>query len=208
MIRPPGFAGVAFGTAAEGDARADPAARADFIAAGAPIEWAYVSQVHGDHVVEATRPGLLGDGDALFTTSPGLAITVATADCVPIGIEGRGFAAVVHAGWRGIAAGIVGATLAALRRRGLVPERAAIGPAIGPCCYEVGPEVYERFVEYSGTTNWGTPSVDLRAAAAADLGGLELWASERCTMTDDDLYSYRRDRTLARQVAVAWLPSA
>jgi YfiH family protein len=207
MICPPGFAGVAFGTAAEGDARTDREARAAFMRAGAPAEWAFVSQVHGDRVVEATHEGLLGDGDAIYTTRRSLAVTVATADCVPIAIEGDGFAAVVHAGWRGVAAGVVGETLRTLRRHRLTPLRAAIGPAIGPCCYEVGDEVLEKISDYVGTTTWGTASVDLSAAVAADLGDLVSWRSDRCTMTDVDLYSYRRDRTLDRQVAVAWLPT-
>ncbi len=208
MICPPGFAGVAFGTAAEGDARTDPDARAAFSTLGAPDEWAFVSQVHGGRVVEATHAGLLGDGDAVYTTRRGLSITVATADCVPIAIEGDGFVAVVHAGWRGVAAGVVAETLRTLRRHRLTPLRAAIGPAIGPCCYEVGAEVTETIPDHVATTTWGTPSVDLAAAVAVDLGDLVAWRSSRCTMTDSELFSYRRDRTLDRQVAVAWLPDS
>lgn len=206
MIRAPGFGGALFGTAAEGDARSDEAARAVFIAAGAPKEWAYVSQVHGNHVVEATRPGRLGEGDAIVTTATGLAITVAAADCVPIVLEGDGFAAVIHAGWRGAAAGIVRATLGFLERQGLATRRAALGPSIGPCCYEVGDEVLDRFPESAARTSWGTPSVDLRAIVTDQLDGVPVWVSDRCTMTDPELLSYRRDRTPRRQVAVAWLP--
>lgn len=206
MIRPPGFGGALFGTAAEGDARADETARAVFIAAGAPEEWAFVSQVHGNHVVEATRPGRLGEGDAIVATEPGLAVTVAAADCVPIVVEGTGFAAVIHAGWRGAASGVVRATLGFIARRGLTAERAALGPSIGPCCYEVGEEVLDRFPDNAAKTSWGTPSVDLRAIVTDQLDGIPVWVSDRCTMTDPKLLSYRRDRTPRRQVAVAWLP--
>lgn len=207
MIRPPGFAGVAFGTATEGDVRTDPAGRSAFIAAGAPQNWAYVSQVHGDRVLAATRPGLLGDADAIYTTNPDLAVTIATADCVPVAIEGGGFAAVIHAGWRGIVAGVVTEALRTFERKGLHPVRAAIGPGIGACCYEVGAEVGAQFPDHEATTTWGTASVDLGAAVAAQLGDLVKWRSDRCTMTDPGLYSYRRNRTAQRQVAVAWLAS-
>jgi YfiH family protein len=208
MIQPPGFTGVAFGTAAEGDARTDEAARARFSAVGSPPAWAYVSQVHGARVVTATRAGHLGDGDAIVTVTPDLAITVATADCVPIAIEGVGFTSIVHAGWRGLAAGVIPATLAAIRRLGLTPLRAAVGPAIGPCCYEVGSDVLDSLRSHRATTTWGTDSVDLVGAVISQLQPLDPWVSGRCTMTDGDLFSYRRDRTKARQVAVAWLPSA
>lgn len=207
MILPPGFTGVAFGTAAEGDARTDDRARRRFATHGAPPEWAFVSQVHGATVAYAERPGHLGDGDAIYTDRPGLAITVATADCVPLVLQGEGFVAIVHAGWRGLVAGVVPATLATLARRGHVPQRAAVGPAIGSCCYEVGDDVLSHLDGHRGTTRWGTPSVDLVEAVVAPLGDLPTWVSGRCTMTDPELHSYRRDRTKLRQVAVAWLPS-
>lgn len=207
MIVPPGFTGVAFGTAREGDARTDDEARSRFAAIGVPAHWAYVSQVHGASVRFADQPGHAGEGDAILTNQPGLAITVATADCVPVAVEGRGFAAIIHAGWRGMVAGVIPATLAAIARRGWIPERAAIGPAIGACCYEVGDDVLVHFDGHRSTTRWGAASVDLVGAVTAELGDLVAWVSDRCTMTDDDLYSYRRDRTKHRQVAVAWLPS-
>ncbi len=207
MILPPGFSGVAFGTAAEGDARTDEQARRAFIVHGAPLDWAYVSQVHGATVAYADRSGHLGDGDAIYTDRPGLAVTVATADCVPLVLQGEGFAAIVHAGWRGLAAGIIPATLTTLARRGFVPVRAAVGPAIGGCCYEVGNDVLAHLNGYRSTTDWGTPSVDLVGAVVDQLGDLPTWVSDRCTMTDSGLFSYRRDRTKLRQVAVAWLPS-
>lgn len=208
MILVPGFTGVAFGTAAEGDARTDEAARIHFASAGAPTSWAYVSQVHGAGVAWANRPGHLGDGDAIVTDQPGLAITVATADCVPIAIQGSGFVAVVHAGWRGLTTGVIPAVLRAIERRGYEPRRAAVGPAIGACCYEVGPDVLTHFPDHTGTTSWGSESVDLVGAVVSQLEGLDPWVSDRCTMTDEAFFSYRRDHTKQRQVAVAWLPSS
>lgn len=206
MIRPPGFRGAAFGEAAEGDLRIDAAARRRVAGElGISPEWAFVSQVHSAEVVRATEPGSHGEADAIFTTRHALPIAVATADCVPVILEGDGFAAVVHAGWRGASSGVVAKTLDALAGAGLSVSRAAIGPSIGPCCYEVGEEVSTHFVDHVGETTWGAPSVDLAGYLAAELTGIPVWRSQRCTYTDDQLNSYRRNRTKLRQVAVAWL---
>jgi hypothetical protein len=125
---------------------------------------------------------------------------------MPIIVEGDTTVAVLHAGWRGVAAGIIGAGLDAMIGLGDTPRRAAIGPSIGPCCYEVGDEVAPAVGGFSATTTFGTPSVDLWSAAEAQLGGLEVWRCDRCTYTDRGQWSYRRDATKNRQVAVAWVP--
>jgi YfiH family protein len=209
MIRPAAFRGAVFGTAAEGDARVDNAARAVFSEAlGIGDDWAFVSQVHGARVVEARRAGHLGEADAIFTTRPGLPVAVGTADCVPIIMEGPGVVAVVHAGWRGLVAGIVSAAMAAVSAAGGRLEAAAIGPCIGSCCYEVGDEVADHFSGYVRRTTWGTTSIDLAAAVADQLAPLEVWISNDCTYTSERLFSYRRDRTTKRQTSVAWLPTA
>lgn len=209
MIRPHGFRGAAFGEATEGDLRVDSAQRRSVAGElGISPEWAFVSQVHSATVVRATQPGALGEADAIFTTRIALPVAVATADCVPVVLEGDEFAAVIHAGWRGAISGILDNTVAAIRASGHEVARAAIGPSIGPCCYEVGPEVAERFEGHAATTTWGTPSVDIAGSLAAVLGDIPVWRSPRCTFTDDNLNSYRRNRTKLRQVAVAWLPAA
>ena len=101
MIRPPGFAGAAFGTTASGDLRADTARRVMVSEElGISPDWAFVHQVHGATVAVATEPGNLGDADAIVSSSLGLPIAVATADCVAVIIEARDAVAVVHAGWR------------------------------------------------------------------------------------------------------------
>jgi YfiH family protein len=137
-----------------------------------------------------------------------------TADCVPVLLGGGSRIAAVHAGWRGIAAGIVGA---ALTRLG-VPGReliAWLGPAIGACCYEVGDEVAREVAAASGSAvvadgPRGRPHLDLAAAVAAQLrrGGVEqLRTVDRCTRCDDGrLWSYRREGPEAgRNVAFVWL---
>ena len=88
------------------------------------------------------------------------------------------------------------------------PRRAAIGPAIGPCCYEVGPEVAAELPGHSSLTTWGTPSVDIPGYVHEQLAGLEVWRSDECTYTSERLHSWRRDGTKQRQVAVAWLPTS
>ena len=209
MIRPEGFRGAAFGTLAEGDLRFDVATRKRIAARLAiPAEWAFVTQVHGDVVAVVTQPGLQGEADAMYTTAPGVPMAVATADCVPVILEGPDVAAVIHAGWRGAAAGVVKQLRRALDAAGLTVQRAAIGPAIGPGCYEVGDEVATHFPGFVAETRWGTTSVDLPGIVAADLDDLDVWRSDVCTYTDTDYASYRRNRTDLRQVAVAWLPTA
>ncbi len=200
--------GAAFGAAGDGDGRRDPEARAAIAARlGIPSDWAFVRQVHGTAVVEASEPGPQGEADAVFTRRAGLPVAVATADCLPVALHGDGVAAMVHAGWRGAAGGVVPAARAALEQAGTPATRAAIGPGIGRCCYEVGPEVLAGFPNFVSTTTWGTPSVDLAAAVRAQLGGLGVWDAGICTRCDAAFHSYRRDRTDRRQVAIAWLPS-
>lgn len=208
MIRPVGFTGAAFGTKATGDLRVD-VGRRETTAADLEIssDWAFVNQIHSAIVVEATRSGSLGDADAIVTSVPGVPIAVATADCVPVIIEAAAAVAVVHAGWRGAVAGVVPATLRALHQSGHEPLRAAIGPAIGPCCYEVGGEVAEHFDGFVGRTTWGSLSVDMPSYLEDQLAGLAVWKAAECTFTSERLHSWRRDRTKQRQVAVAWLPS-
>jgi YfiH family protein len=208
MIRPSGFAGAAFGTIATGDLRVD-RVRRRYVAQelGIPADWAFVKQIHSAVVVEATRSGNLGEADAIVTAAR-IPIAVATADCVPIIIEAAAAVAVVHAGWRGAAAGVVPATLAFMQASGHAPLRAAIGPAIGPCCYEVGAEVSARFPGFVRETTWGSSSVDIPGYVADQLAGLEVWRSADCTFTSEGLNSWRSDRTKQRQVAVAWLPKS
>lgn len=204
MIRPPGFRGAAFGTAADGDGRHDPEARRRISGAlGIPADWAYLHQVHGSRVWEASSPGLQGDGDALFTTVSRLPLAVGTADCVPVILEGPGGMGLAHMGWRGAAAGVVAALRSAMEAAGVAPVRAAVGPGIGPCCYEVGDELREAMgpsaAPFLRPGPSGRPHLDLRALNARQLeaAGLRPDAIHNladCTRCRAELYhSYRRD---------------
>jgi len=207
MIRVGSIPSVAFGAASDGDARSDADARRSFSQTLAiPDEWATIDQVHGRDVVVARRPGAQGTADGIVTTTVGLPIAVATADCVPVALAGATTIGLVHAGWRGVASGVVPATVATMSALGDPPTRAVIGPHIGACCYEVGDDVITAIGGHAATTSWGTRSLDLAEAIRAQLGDLALEVVGACTAHDGRFASYRRDRTDVRQVTVAWLP--
>jgi YfiH family protein len=144
-------------------------------------------------VVRCARAGERGEpGDGLWTDEPGVPLLALTADCLPIALarRDRSSLAVLHAGWRGLLAGIVEAGVAAL---GGGRIDAAVGPAIGPCCYEVGPDVAERFEpELRRGRNldlWTAAERSLREAGCASVERLDV-----CTHCNPDLFfSYRRD---------------
>jgi len=180
---------------------------------GAPaMGVSFVSQVHGDEVLWASRPGLVGEADAVISDVPGLLVAVRTADCVPILVAGQGVVAAIHAGWRGLAAGVIPQTMQKLQGAG--PFVAAVGPAIGVDSYEVGEEVV------NGIKSWmpedafvlrdrARPHVDLAAAAAHQLrssGVSDVEIVRVCTFTDDRLWSHRREASKAgRQAAIVGL---
>ena len=174
-----------------------------------PVAWA--KQFHSAHVLPA-RPGRCGEGDALFGDDPDLALSVVTADCVPVLLSGPQGLAAVHAGWRGLVGGVIPATL---ERMGGA-ETAWIGPTIGPCCYEVGEEVAEQVAAVGGTVvpgPAGRPHLDLVAAARHQLqasGVGEIHSVASCTRCEAErLYSYRREgKGVGRNVAFIWRRSA
>lgn len=207
MIRSEVLLGVAFGTAAEGDARSSIEARRAISAElGIDEAWATISQVHGSRVVVAEGPGMVGEADGVIAVASGPPVTIATADCVPVALAGRATIALVHAGWRGVVGGVVPAAVRAMAALGDPPDRAVIGPHIGPCCYEVGSEVVEAVGGHAATTTWGTTSVDLGGAISDQLAGIDIERVAPCTMHDDRFVSYRRNGTAQRQVSVAWVP--
>ncbi|HSJ27449.1 MAG TPA: polyphenol oxidase family protein [Acidimicrobiia bacterium] len=190
--------GAVFTTAADGDMRHDPSARARL---GLPPDWATVRQVHGSDVVRVTGPGDHGSADGLVTSTRGVPLAVFTADCMGIVLHAEGEVGVLHAGWRGLAAGVIERVL---ERMGAVAS-VAIGPHIRACCFEVGPEVADLFEGHLARTTAGTVSVDLAAAAAARLP-VPPTVVERCTRCGVDAFSHRRDATSARMAAIGWLP--
>jgi len=208
MITPPGVPGVVFAARADGDARSNEHARdALSTSLGISRDWATIRQVHGSVIVSADVPGFYGDADGLMTHSAGLPIAIATADCVPIVLIARDARAVVHAGWRGVAAGVVAEAIGAMDSSGNPVELAVIGPHIGPCCYEVGQEVIDEVGGFAATTRWGGVSLDLALAVRGQMVGIDIIDVDICTFDDGSMASYRQDRTSDRQVTVAWLPT-
>ncbi len=202
--------------------------RARFAAAlGAQPFW--LRQVHGVAVVEASRAGLAlpaPQADASFTTEPGVACTVLVADCLPVlfaAANGRAVAA-AHAGWRGLAAGVLQATLARLcAAAGCAPVEVAVwlGACIGPRQFEVGADVLAAFAPTPDERLTGLfkprPRADGAMRWLADLPGLarqvlhqagvnEVASLDACTVAQPGTYfSYRRDGASGRMAAAVWL---
>lgn len=198
--------GGAFSDASDGDLRGDDALRTDLARRlGIPNQWATLTQVHGSDVLEVDRPGDQGEADAMFTSVSALPLAIFTADCAGVVVQAPGAVGVAHAGWRGAANGVVAALVTGMRDAGFHPESAAIGPSLGPCCLEVGSEVSDRFEGFTAQTSWGSQSIDLVQAITSQLGGLNVWAADRCTLHEPGWFSHRRDRTLARMATIAWL---
>lgn len=197
------------------------------LAPGAPpVAWA--KQIHSAKVLAAvpnarsTSPdldGCCGEGDALVVPrSVGLALAIATADCVPVLLAGPSALGAAHAGWRGLAGGVIPATIEELERLGdrVGSLTAWIGPAIGPCCYEVDSDVAEAIASAGGPNAVrkgprGKPHLDLHHAAEAQLraaGVKRIVTTRPCTRCDQSLWSYRRDGARAwRNLAFVWTVS-
>ena len=182
-----------------------------------PADLVFMSQVHGTEVAVVERAPAPGEpapvADALVTTAAGLALVVLVADCVPVLLAARRseVVAVAHAGRRGVAAGVVPATVAAMRDLGARPDRmvAVVGPAVCGSCYEVpaemADEVVSRVPAARSTTRDGTAGLDLRAGVVSQLlaAGVEtVEADPWCTAESPDLYSHRRDGVTGRFAGV------
>ncbi|HET6726321.1 MAG TPA: peptidoglycan editing factor PgeF [Gammaproteobacteria bacterium] len=182
-----------------------------------PGEPAWLEQVHGTRVLELAGDAPSEAADAAFARKPGVVLAILTADCLPVVLSEQDGAAVavVHAGWRGMASGIIETAVEALA---VAPKRlqAWLGPAIGPVAYEVGADVRDAFVDRdAGAAAAFTPGrpdkwqCDLFALArrrlmAAGIGAIS--GGEFCTHTDADrFFSYRRDGQCGRMATLAWI---
>ncbi|UTI62899.1 polyphenol oxidase family protein [Paraconexibacter antarcticus] len=188
---------------------------------GVPVaQWVQSRQVHGSVVHRTTDAAALPDpaaeGDGQAITAPEVAGVVLTADCLPVVVAGAGGVAVLHAGWRGLADGILEAGVRALRELGVAGRlEAAIGPGAGGCCYDVGPDVRAAFAADGVLARAGSAPIDLKAIAARRLhaaGVATAHDAGLCTMcaTSGDgerlFFSHRADGgTTGRQAGIAWL---
>jgi YfiH family protein len=178
----------------------------------APESIAMGRQVHGVdlHEWDAGAPSFADpdaspvERDGHVTRTAGVGLLVLVADCLPVALVGDGAVAMVHCGWRGLAGGIIGKAAEAIGGA----HAAAVGPGIGPCCYEVGDEVLAGFADYSHAID--DRMLDLRAIAVAQLRDAGVEHAEHvdlCTSCNPDLFfSHRRDNGVTgRQGGLAWL---
>jgi YfiH family protein len=182
------------------------------------VRFAYGRQVHGSRVRHAGTPdearsptSPVADADGQATATAGIAPMVVTADCLPIALAGAGGVAMLHAGWRGLAEGIVGAGVGAVRElTGAAPVAAAIGPGAGPCCYEVSEDIHATFAAREADVR-RAQNLDLKAIARLELaraGVVKVDDLGLCTICSDPsvFFSHRRDAGVTgRQAGIAWL---
>jgi YfiH family protein len=197
----------------------------------AGVRAAWLEQVHGDRIVraeEALAQTAPLRADASVSASPGVACIVMVADCMPVLFADEAGRAVgaAHAGWRGLAAGVIEKTAAQVAARAgtsIGALHAYLGPAIGPRAFEVGEDVRETFMaqapgnEKQSTSAAFTPHAEVRGKYWADLyalarlrlarhGVVRVTGGDVCTVTERErFYSYRRDGTTGRMAAMVWL---
>ena len=206
----------------------DPAAVAQnraLLRAELPGEPLWLKQVHGDGVADADRALGVPDADAAMARQPGKVCAVMTADCLPVLLCDRAgtVVAAAHAGWRGLAGGVVEAAVRAMQ---VAPQEllAWLGPAIGPTAFEVGEEVRQAFMAHDpqaakaftpalstrdsalGTQKWLADIFLLARQRLALLGVTQVYGGGLCTYRDAArFYSYRRDQATGRMVTLVWL---
>jgi len=199
----------------------DPAAVAENrrrlkVAAGLPSEPCWLSQVHGIAVADLDSPTAPGPADAAIARGPAQVCVILTADCLPVlfASDSGDTVAAAHAGWRGLAAGVIEATVHAM---GVPPGRllAWLGPAIGPKVFEVGPEVRDAFLE-ADPQSPGAFEPNARGRFMANLSLLarrrlqrlgvdRIYGGGECTFIQADrYYSHRRDGVTGRQATLIW----
>jgi YfiH family protein len=179
-----------------------------------PTAWHLLHQVHGAEVAVVDEDVPVGTElrgvDGAVCALAGRALVVQTADCAPVLLASGTAVGVAHAGRAGVLAGVVAATVTALRTlAGDDVVHASLGPTIGPCCYEV-PAAMQAAAErevpgIAATTTWGTPSLDLPGAVLAQLGALGVRVAARrppCTHCDERFFSHRRDPASGRQIGL------
>jgi YfiH family protein len=219
---PYGLHGGAPGGLNLGDHVGDAAASVARNRARLPVQPRWLAQVHGKVVVDLNgsdaEPAQVG-ADAAITSTPGRACAVLVADCLPVLIADRAgrMVAAAHAGWRGLADGVLETTVEAMTRR--LPDAdlvAWLGPCIGAQAFEVGPEVRAAFLAHDpescsafragNADRWWCDLPELARRRLTALNVLEISGGTWCTASDPErFYSYRRDGQTGRMAAVVWL---
>lgn len=179
-----------------------------------PGDPVWLDQIHSNRAVQAVTTEPLQQADASYTAESGVVCAVLTADCLPLLVcatDGSQVAA-IHAGWRGLLAGVIGNTITTMKNSDFLVW---LGPAIGPNCFEVGAEVRDAFLEKSSafTTAFKQQSngkwlADIYQLARIDLamfGVDKVYGGGFCTVTEQErFYSYRRDKQTGRMATLIW----
>jgi YfiH family protein len=185
-----------------------------------PAEPRWLEQVHGTTVLDAAAPVVAGEvpvADAAQCSRPGAVCVVLTADCLPVLLcdaAGQRVAA-LHAGWRGLAAGVIEQTIDAMQQPGET-LLAWLGPAIGPDAYQVGDEVRDAFVAHNKRAaaafqsdldgRWQADLYQLARQRLAERGVSAIYGGHECSFTDAErFFSYRRDGVTGRMATLIWL---
>ena len=191
---------VVFTDREQGDVREAPGLTAVEALAGRPL--ARGSQVHGAVVRRVTGALEPVEADGQATGREDVAVMVAVADCLPVAVTGPGGVAMLHAGWRGLAGGVLEEGVRAVREVGAAGALSAvIGPGARGCCYEVGDDVRATFGETASKLDLAT----IAARRLAAVGVEQIEDVGRCTICDPRYFSYRREGEAAgRQAGVAW----
>lgn len=184
-----------------------------------PSEPAWLTQVHGVHVADAADVQGAPEADACVATQAGVLCAMMTADCLPVlfcDAAGKVVGA-AHAGWRGLASGVLERTVSAMRQRGAGEILAWLGPAIGPEKFEVGQDVLDAFVAHDAASRSAFAEIagregkflaDIYQLARLRLGQVgvtRVSGGGFCTVSDTRFYSYRRDKVTGRMASLIWL---
>ena len=184
-----------------------------------PSEPVWLTQVHGTRVINADSLPPSTEADASIATRAGVVCTIMTADCTPVLLaDSRGrVVGAAHAGWRGLASGVLAATVNAMRDAGAEEILAWLGPGIGPQAFEVGEDVLDAFAHLQADQPVfraieGRPGKfladlpELARRALAGVGVTQVAGGEHCTVSHpEQFYSFRRDRTTGRMASMIWL---
>jgi YfiH family protein len=174
----------------------------------------FMNQVHGNAlsvIDENSDSSLEPTADALFTSTPGIALVVLVADCTPLLLKSTKAVAAVHVGRRGLVAGVMEATLQVFERAGIKRDEisAELGPSICADCYEVDMKTYEEVVEKNpdAATNIEQHSLDIAGGLKANLAraGIAFDYSKECVKHDPGYFSYRNASRTGRQAGVIWI---
>jgi YfiH family protein len=181
-----------------------------------PYEPAWLTQTHSTMVVENNSNFSLCEGDASFTREKNKVCAVLTADCLPLLVCNRAGdeVAAIHAGWRGLANGVIEATLKKLQSKSS-DLLVWLGPAIGPAVYEVGHDVHEIFLRHNKTAEKGFEKISedkwlmntyaLACQRLTALGVNAIFGGDHCTYTERELfYSFRRDNVTGRMASLIY----